>query len=76
MWKEIENITGYKSRNTPIICEITLPDELSTFYARFDLLNKESAVKSAPPPDDQPLLVSTANVRRILLRVDMNKAAE
>ncbi len=42
--------------------------ELNTFYARFDLLNKESAVKSTMPPEDRPLSVSTADMRRILLR--------
>ena len=34
------------------MCEATLPDELNTFYAHFDLLNKESAVKFTPPPED------------------------
>lgn len=36
-----------KSRSTK--AGATLPDELNTFYARFDLLNKASAVKSALP---------------------------
>ncbi len=35
------------------MCEATLPFELKTFYAHFDLLNKESAVKSTPPPDER-----------------------
>ncbi|TNN75596.1 hypothetical protein EYF80_014146 [Liparis tanakae] len=35
--------------------EAMFPDELNTFSAHFDLLNKESAVKSAPPPEDRPL---------------------
>ncbi len=45
------------------------------FYACFDLLNKESAVKSTPPPEDQPLSESTVDVRRTLLRVNISKAA-
>ena len=57
------------------MCEATLPDELNTFYARFDLLNSESAVKSAPPPEDRPLSVSTVDVRKVLLKVNMSKAA-
>ncbi len=48
------------------MCEAMLPDELNTFYARFDLLNKESSVKSTLPSEDQPLSVSTADVKRIL----------
>ncbi len=37
---------------------------MSTFYAGFDLLNKESALKSTPPPEDQPLSVPTADVSK------------
>eukprot|EP00064_Thunnus_orientalis_P020697 superscaffoldBa00005836_g20842 len=55
MWQVIQNITGYKSRSAPIMCEAKSPDELNSFYARFDILNKESAVKSTPPPEDLPL---------------------
>ena len=43
------------------MCEATLPDELNTFYARFDLFYKESAVKSSMPPENRPLLVTTAD---------------
>ena len=32
--------------------EAVLPDPLITFYAHFDLLNKESAVKSTLPLED------------------------
>ncbi len=74
MWKVIQTITGYRSRSAPIMCEATLPGVLNTFYARFDLLKKESAVKSTPPPEDRPRPVSRADVRRTLLRVNMSKA--
>ncbi len=57
------------------MCEAMLPDELNTFYARLDLLNKESAAKSSPPLDDWPLSVSTVDVRKTLPRVRMSKAA-
>ncbi len=57
------------------MCEVMLPGGLNTFYARFDLLNKKSAVKFTLPPDNRLLSVSTADVRRILLRVNMSKAA-
>ncbi len=53
----------------------TLPGELNTFYACFDVLNKKSTVKSTPPPEGRPLSVSTVDVRKILLRVKMSKAA-
>lgn len=37
------------------MCEAMLSDDLKTFHVCFDPLNKESAVKSTPPPEDQPL---------------------
>lgn len=52
----------------------TLPDVLNISYALFDL-NKDSAVKSPQPPEDRPPSVSTAGVRKVLLRVDINEAA-
>ncbi len=52
-----------------LMCEATFPDELNTFYVCFDLL------KSTPPSKDWPLSVSTADVRRIVLIVNVNKAA-
>ncbi len=50
-----------QNQECPIMCE-------AKFYFRFDLLNKESAVKSTPLPDDRPLSISAADVRRTLLR--------
>ena len=41
----------------------------------YNLLNNDSTVTSTPPPDDGPLSVTTADVRKILPRVNMNKAA-
>lgn len=52
----------------------TLLDELNTSYSLFDP-NKDSAVKSPQPPEDRPPSVSTAGVRKVLLRVNINKAA-
>lgn len=57
-------ITGYKRSSGVIICDTLLPDELNKFYARFDGLNKDSDLKSAPPPEDQPLSVTKADLRK------------
>ena len=75
MWQGIQNFTDYKNNSAPIRCESTLPNELSTFYACFNHLNKDTAVRSTPPPEDRPLSVATADVRKLLLRVNINKAA-
>ena len=53
----------------------TLPDELNMSSALFDLLDKDSAVNPPQPPEDRPPSVSTAGVRKVLLRVNINKAA-
>lgn len=53
----------------------TQPDKLNTFYNHFDLLNKESVINSTLPPKDQPLSVGTADERKMLLSVNMTKAA-
>lgn len=47
----------------------------TTFYTHSDLLNKDSVVKYTLPPGDWPLSVSTADVGKNLLTVNINKAA-
>ncbi len=66
MWQATQPVTGNKSRGAPIMPEPTLADEPNSFNARFDRHNKDSAVKSTPPPEEKPLSVS-ADIRRILL---------
>lgn len=54
---------------SPSCVRTNITDELSTFYAQFDLLNEEAANKSAPPPEDRPLSGSTADVSRSDLHI-------
>ncbi len=58
----IQDITDYKSRSVPITCGATLAEGLNSFYAGFDLLNKESAVKTRHL-EEQPLTESLEDVR-------------
>ncbi len=46
-----------------------------SFNDHFSLLKKDSAVESTPPPEDRALSVTRADVRKIQLRVNINKAA-
>lgn len=62
-------MAGYISKKTPTICETMASDEVNAIYALFDLLNKDLAVKSTPPQKDQLLLVSTAGVRKIRVKL-------
>lgn len=51
-----------------------LPDKCHTFYAHFNLLNMESAVKSNVYPEDWLLSLPTADIRQ-MLRVNIRNAA-
>ncbi len=77
MWQGINNITGFKG-NKPATVNIaaSLPDELNTFYARFEADNTthtESA-HTAAAEEVSPLSLSFADVTRSFKRVNIRKA--
>ncbi len=77
MWQGINNITGFKG-NKPATVNIaaSLPDELNTFYARFEADNTahtESA-HTAAAEEVSPLTLSVADVTRSFKRVNIRKA--
>ncbi len=77
MWQGINNITGFKG-NKPATVNIaaSLPDELNTFYARFEADNTahtESAHTTAAEEVSQ-LTLSVADVTRSFKRVNIRKA--
>ncbi len=77
MWQGINNITGFKG-NKPATVNIatSLPDELNTFYARFEADNTthtESAAAAAAE-EVSPLSLSVADVTRSFKRVNIRKA--
>ncbi|KAK3573704.1 hypothetical protein QTP86_032060, partial [Hemibagrus guttatus] len=76
MWQSIQTITNYKT--TPSACDSDafLPDALNDFYARFEAQSNMAARKTIPPPNDQVLCLSTADVRRTLCRVNPRKSSE
>ncbi len=77
MWQGINNITGFKG-NKPATVNIaaSLPDELNTFYARFEADN--TAHTESTPTDAaeevSPLSLSVADVTRSFKRVSIRKA--
>ncbi|KAK3522953.1 hypothetical protein QTP86_010318 [Hemibagrus guttatus] len=75
MWQGIQSITNY--RLAPPACDsnASLPDALNSFHARFEAQNEVTARKTIPPPEDQMLSLTTANVRKTLCRVNLQKAA-
>ncbi len=77
MWQGINNITGFKG-NKPATVNIaaSLPDELNTFYARFEADNTahtESA-HTAAAEEVSPLTLSVADVTRSFKRVNIRNA--
>ncbi len=77
MWQGINNITGFKG-NKPATVNIasSLPDELNTFYARFEADNTahtESAAAAAAE-EVSPLTLSVATVTRSFKWVNIRKA--
>ncbi|KAK3538654.1 hypothetical protein QTP86_010983 [Hemibagrus guttatus] len=54
---------------------MVLPDVLNDFYARFEAQNNIAARKTIPPPNDQVLCLSTADVGRTLCRVNPRRSA-
>ncbi|KAI4892919.1 hypothetical protein NFI96_001300 [Prochilodus magdalenae] len=75
MWQGIQAITNY--RTTPPACDsdASLPDALNHFYARFEAQNGVAARKTTPPPDDQVLCLTAADVRKTLRRVNPRESA-
>ena len=76
MWQGIQAITNYKStKSSPLSSDTSFPDELNSFYARFDRENKETATRADLPVNHQPLILSTTDVQAVLCRTNARKAA-
>ena len=76
MWQGIQAITDYKPTNTtPQNNDASFPDELNSFYARFDRDNQEAAIKAVLTSDHQPLTLSSTDVCAALSRINARKAA-
>ncbi|KAI4896082.1 hypothetical protein NFI96_027212 [Prochilodus magdalenae] len=78
MWQGIQAITNYRTAPPACDSDASLPDALNHFYAkkRFrDTQNSVAARKTTPPPDDQVLCLTAADVRKTLRRVNPRKAA-
>ncbi|KAK3559103.1 hypothetical protein QTP86_004117 [Hemibagrus guttatus] len=75
MWQGIQSITNYRPAPPACDSDASLPDALNNFYARFEAQNDVTARKTIPPPEDQVLCLTTADVRKTFCRVNPRKAA-
>ncbi|KAI4904350.1 hypothetical protein NFI96_009650 [Prochilodus magdalenae] len=69
------SITNYRTTTPACDSDASFPDALNHFYARFETQNSVAARKTTPPPDDQVLCLTAADVRKTLRRVNPRKAA-
>ncbi|KAI3369447.1 hypothetical protein L3Q82_007487 [Scortum barcoo] len=75
MWRGIKCITDYNTRDAQCPRDPSLPDALNNFYACFDDPNTSPSTRFTPPPGEEPLRVTAAEVRRTLQRINPRKAA-
>ncbi|KAK3510930.1 hypothetical protein QTP70_027106 [Hemibagrus guttatus] len=69
VWQSIQPITNYRTASTACDSDASLPDTLNSFNARFEAQNDMTVRKTIPPPEDQVLCLTMAEVRKILHRV-------
>ncbi|KAJ8336082.1 hypothetical protein SKAU_G00394250 [Synaphobranchus kaupii] len=74
LWQGIQTITDYKP--VPQLCDsnISLLNNLNSFFARFEAQNNTHPQKTPPPPHDQALCLSAASVKRTLSTINTRKA--
>ncbi|KAK3528439.1 hypothetical protein QTP86_034541, partial [Hemibagrus guttatus] len=74
-WMTAKSITKYRPAPPACDSDASLADALNSFYARFEAQNDVTSRKTIPPPEDQVLCLTTADVRKTLCRVNPRKAA-
>ncbi|KAK3537153.1 hypothetical protein QTP70_002658 [Hemibagrus guttatus] len=73
MWQGIQVIMNYKTTSPACDSDASLPDALNDFYAWFKAQNSIVVRKTIPPPHDQVLCFSTADMKTTLCRVNPQK---
>ncbi|KAK3531636.1 hypothetical protein QTP70_025878 [Hemibagrus guttatus] len=62
MWQSIQSNTNYRPAPPACDSDASLPDVLNSFYARFEAQNDVTARKTIPPPEDQVLCLTMADL--------------
>ncbi|KAK3555126.1 hypothetical protein QTP86_010015 [Hemibagrus guttatus] len=75
MWQGNQSITNYRPASPACDSDTSLPDALNSFYTQFEARNDVTARKTIPPPEDQVLCFTMADVRKTLHRVNSWKAS-
>uniref|UniRef100_A0A3B1K8G0 Reverse transcriptase domain-containing protein n=1 Tax=Astyanax mexicanus TaxID=7994 RepID=A0A3B1K8G0_ASTMX len=76
MWQGLQHITDYKTTTSTLSTADTLPDDLNTFYTRFETPSTTTERHTQPStPPSPPLTVSSGQVYRALRKINPRKAA-
>jgi hypothetical protein len=65
--------TGKPTLEVP--SDLSLPDKLNAFYARFEVSNTEAYMRAPAVPDDNVITLSIADVSKTFKQVNIHKAA-
>ena len=76
MWQSLQTITNYKGKHSQeLLSDMSLPDKLNNFYARFEASNTEASIRASAVPDDCVITLSAADVSKTFKQVNIHKAA-
>ena len=74
LWQGIQTITDYKPLPQTCASDISLLNNLNSFFGRFEAGNNMPPQKTPPPPHDQALSLSAASVKKTFSSVNSRKA--
>ena len=76
MWQDLKTITDNKGKpRRELSSDMSLPDELNAFYARFEVSNTEVGTRAPAVLDDCAITLSVADVSNTFKQVNIHKAA-
>ena len=76
MWQGLQTITDYKGKHSrELPTDMSLPDELNYFYARFEANNTETCMRAPAVPEECVITLSAADANKTFKQVIIYKAA-
>jgi hypothetical protein len=76
MWQDLQTITDYKGKHSQELpSDISLPDELTYFYAHFEANNTETCTRAPDVMEDCVITLSAADLSKPFKQVNIHKAA-
>jgi hypothetical protein len=76
MWQGLQTLKEYKEKQSrELPSDMSIPDELNNFYARFEASNTETCMRASAVPDACVITLSAADGSKTFKRVNIHKAA-